>query len=489
MCGIFGIFGKNIDVKKAEEEFSKIIHRGKDAIGKIVVPDKILFHCLHAVVNHVNQPITSNASLFMANCEIYNWKEVAAKYNFTARNDAELIFLLLEKEGIAVLDELDGGYAFFYQKGNGVYLGRDLIGEKPLCYVFTEDVFAFASEAKALEGYGAVQHLAPTQSLLYNIKKHILKSTERNFFSLPSETKQNKETILKELETKLLSAVKKRIEALDHFGILFSGGIDSTVLAFLCKTLGKKFTCYTAAFHDGNTREAPDLLQAQAVAKELCFPLKTIVLDLEQTETAVKKVVRIIETTDVMKVGVALPFYFAAQEAHGQRVLISGLGSEELFAGYQRHLDIVNSGNYVKLQNGIHGIDNSAICNIISGINNIWKKKGNVNEECLRGLSQLWERDLYRDDLVTMAQTIELRLPFLDHDLIRFALSIPASYKITTEQNKIILRELAVRLGIPEEIAQRKKIAAQYGSNFDKALEKLAKKAGCKTKKEYLENL
>lgn len=464
MCGIFGIFSeKEIDKKKAEEGFSKIVHRGKDAIGKIIVSDKILFHCLHAIVNYVNQPLTSNSSIFMANCEIYNWKELNQTYGFSARNDAELFFFLLEKKSIAALDELDGVYVFFYQNDDDIYLGRDILGEKPLCYVFNENLFAFASEAKALKGYGTVQHLMPTQILHYNQKTHTMDIIERTFFDLPKENTAKKEFIIKELETKLISAVQKRIIDLHSFGILFSGGIDSTLLAFLSKKLGKQFTCYTAAFSDGNTRDAPDLLQAQEVANIFHFPLKFIKVNQKETEQIIKEVVRIIETTDVVKVGVALPFYLCARQAaaDGHKVLFSGLGSEELFAGYQRHLDIL-------------------------------KRNGNtheVNAECLRGLSRMWERDLYRDDLVTMAHTVELRLPFLDHDLICFALSIHAKYKITEQQNKIILRELAMRLGIPQEIAQRKKIAAQYGSNFDKALEKLAKKAGCKTKKEYLEQL
>lgn len=460
MCGIFGVFGKNIDPKQAQRSFDQIVHRGKDALGKVGDKDKILFHCLHAIVGNVKQPFVSGLSTFMANCEIYNWQELNAKYKLHARNDAELLFLLLEKKGLASLDEVDGVYAFFYQKEDVVYLARDIIGEKPLCYVFEEGVFAFASEGKALLQYGKPQFLLPTEILRYDVTTCKLKKEQHAFFTLPKETKDSKEKILIELEEKLFAAVAKRLEGIDHFGILFSGGIDSTLLSFISKKLGKKFTCYTAAFADGNTRDAPDLLQAQEVAETLGFSLKTTILTIDETEKAVREVVRIIETTDVVKVGVALPFYVCSQMAalDGCKVLLSGLGSEELFAGYQRHFDVL-------------------------------KNKGNVNEECLRGLSLLWDRDLYRDDLVTMAHTVELRLPFLDYDLIRCALAVPATYKLNETQNKIILRDVAKKIGIPHEIASRKKIAAQYGSNFDKALEKLAKKSGMKSKKEYLSSL
>ncbi len=460
MCGIFGIFGKNIDNKQAQRSFDIIVHRGKDAIEKREEKDRVLFHCLHAIVGNVKQPFVSGNSTFMTNCEIYNWKELNTTYKLNAKNDAELLFLLLEKKGLTVLDELDGVYAFFYQKEDIVYLARDIIGERPLCYLSDNNVFAFASEGKALLQYGKSQILFPTEILVYDIKGHKLKKEQRSFFILPKETKDSKEKIITHLEEKLIEAVRKRMGDLDHFGILFSGGIDSTILAFICKRLGKKFTCYTAAFADGNTRDAPDLLQAQEVAEQLGFFLKTKILTLDETEKAVKEVVRIIETTDVVKVGVALPFYVCAKmaAADGCKMLLSGLGSEELFAGYQRHLDVL-------------------------------KEKGEINTECLRGLSLLWDRDLYRDDLVTMAHTVELRLPFLDYDLIRYALAIPAKWKITEEQNKIILRDVAKKIGLPEKIAARKKIAAQYGSNFDKALEKLAKKNGCTSKKEYLGRL
>lgn len=457
MCGIFGIFGKNIDNKQAQRSFDLIIHRGKDAVGKSEEKERILMHCLHAVVGSVKQPLVSGNSIFMTNCEIYNWKELNKKYKLNAKNDAELLFFLLEKKGFAALEELDGVYAFFYQKEDTVYLARDSIGEKPLCYFLDENLFVFASEGKALVQYGKPQILLPTEVLVYVVKAHKMKKEQRPFFSLPKETKDSKEKIIKELEEKMIEAVRKRTAGLDHFGILFSGGVDSTLLAFISKKLGKKFTCYTAAFADGNTRDAPDLVQAQEVAKQLGFALKTTILTLDETEKAVREVVRIIETKDVVKVGVALPFYVCAKmaAADGQKVLLSGLGSEELFAGYQRHLDVL-------------------------------KKKEDVNTECLQGLSLLWDRDLYRDDLVTMAHTIELRLPFLDYDLIRFALAIPVKYKLNETRNKIILRDVAKNIGIHDLIASRKKIAAQYGSNFDKALEKLAKKHGCKSKKEYL---
>jgi len=444
MCGIYGSFG-------GKGNFDKIKHRGKDGIGQIADNEKILFHTLHAIVGKVKQPLTKENSTFMSNCEIYNWKKLNEKYALNAKNDAELLFFLLEKKGLSALDELDGVYAFYWEKQGVVYLVRDILGVKPLCYT---DDFAFASEGKALEG--DVKELDPRKILKYDVKSKKISFIDRSFFTI-NQNNDNKKNILKELEVKLVEAVQKRTAGLDHFGILFSGGIDSTILAFICKKLGKKFTCYTAAFADGNTRIAPDLISAKEVASELGFELKHVELGLEKTEKTVKEVITIIETRDPIKVGVGLPFFICSKMAaeDGCKVLFSGLGSEEIFAGYKRHLDVFSNG-------------------------------GDVNKECLNGLKLMHERDLYRDDLVTMANAVELRLPFLDHCLVDFSLGIPSAFKIDNTHNKKILRELAIKMGVLSEIAMQKKRAAQYGSNFDKALEKLAGKNG---KREYLNSL
>jgi diphthine-ammonia ligase len=468
MCGILGVYG-DVNINVARASFGLLKHRGSDAAGEVVDSSRALFHCLHAVVGHVKQPLEKDGSVFLSNCEIYNWKLLDEKYEFGCSNDAEVLFALLEKFGVDVLDEVDGVYAFAWEKDGVVVFARDILGVKPFCYVHNKDVFAFASEGKALLGYGNVEYLLPTELLIYDVANKRIEKQKRDFFRIEaqqSEIERNnveqrvtKEKLMKQLEQKLVVAVKKRIAGIDHVGILFSGGVDSTVLAFICKKLGVKFTCYTAAFADGNTRVAPDLTAAQDVATELGFLLKHKVLDLDETEKLVADIVGVIETKEVVKVGVAMPFFVAAQmaAADGCKVLLSGLGSEELYAGYKRHLDVLVA-------------------------------KSDVNEECLRGLQIMWDRDLYRDDLVCMHHTVELRLPFLDKDLVGFSLGISAEMKLDATVNKKILRETAVSIGVPDSIAMQPKRAAQYGSNFDKALEKLAKRKWMR-KKEYLDQL
>lgn len=158
----------------------------------------------------------------------------------------------------------------------------------------------------------------------------------------------------------------------------------------------------------------------------------------------------------MVKVTIALTFYLACELAKedGCKVIFSGLGSEEIFAGYERH-----------------------------------KLSANINQECLSGLRKMYERDLYRDDVVTMDNGLELRLPYLDINLVKYALKIPEKHKISEDAAKIILREIALDRGLPKEFCFRKKTAAQYGSRMDYALDKLVRKSGFLSKSAYLRSL
>ncbi len=456
MCGIIGIFGRKNSKKLVDKALAILKNRGKDAQNIYTNKDYCIGHCLHSVVSFIKQPFI-NKGIFASNCEIYNWKELNKKYKLNARNDSELLFKLLEKKGIQniknILKELDGVFAFAYLINNQLYLARDIIGVKPLWYSHS-DGFAFVSEKKALEkiGYLDVIELNPRKIIKYDIKKDKLEFIERDFFDIKPEIKLSKEKIEKKLKTLLEKAVKKRIPE-RKFGLLFSGGIDSTLLALILKNKGCEFNCYTAVLDDPNLKTPEDLIFAKKVAKELNLKLKIIKIKTNQIERYLKKIVPLIEDSNVVKVGVALTFYAACQQAKkdGCKVIFSGLGSEEIFAGYKRHKDSYN-----------------------------------VNKECLSGLLKMYERDLYRDDVITMYHSLELRLPFLDKNLVDFALKIPSKYKVFNNQEKYILRELAKKFGIKKEFAERKKRAAQYGSNFHKAIKKLTKKKGLKYISEYL---
>ncbi|MFO7711219.1 MAG: diphthine--ammonia ligase, partial [Candidatus Woesearchaeota archaeon] len=373
------------------------------------------------------------------NGEIYNHEQLNERFGLDAKNDAETAFHLIELLGFQeAIKHFDGPFAIAYWKDDNVFLARDILGIKPLFF----NPKAFASENDVLEKLtGQSFELNPRKICIISLKDHTYTLEKRDFFRCNEmETRD----IPKELKERLYAAIKKRIPD-KKIGLLFSGGIDSTFLALVLKELGIPFTCYTA----GVSEESKDVKAAREVAEHLNLPLRTKILD-EGLPAYLERIVPLIEDSNVVKVGVAIPFYLACEMAKKDnvKVLFSGLGSEEIFAGYNRH-----------------------------------RQAKDINKECLNGLLNMYERDLYRDDKVTMHHTIELRLPFLDHDLIRYALSIPAEYKLNQEQSKIILREIAHDCGLPKKFSERKKQAAQYGSSFDKAIAKLAKP---KKKSEYL---
>ncbi|MDD5163460.1 MAG: diphthine--ammonia ligase [Candidatus ainarchaeum sp.] len=474
MCGIAGFFGFEDSFEKARKAVFEIRERGIDGFGfsngRQIVFEKELekipvlegkncvAHCLHSLVGFVSQPLKGKG-LLIANCEIYNWKELNEKNGFGAKNDAELLLKLIEKNGLGkikeTLEELDGTYAFAYWLGGKVIIARDLLGIKPLNYSL-EKGFAFASERKALEaaGISGIIDLNPRQILEFNIKTKKIRIIKRNFFETAEKKFSEKEAVEKLLSV-LGEAVKKRVPE-KKFGLLFSGGIDSTAIALILKRLGCDFKCYFA-FAEGKELGIPrDIAFAKKISETLGLKLEIVPASMEKTEECLKKIVPLIESSNPMKAGVALPFFVACEKARadGIKAMFSGLGSDELFAGYKR-----------------------------------FSRSNDLNEDSRNLLLQMYENDFYRDDIVLMHHNIELRLPFLDKKVVEFALQLPRELKIKGKTNKLVLRKAAESIGLPEEFAFRGKTSAQYGSNFDKAIEKIARKKGFGQKTVFLNSL
>ncbi|MDF1534564.1 MAG: diphthine--ammonia ligase [Methanosarcinaceae archaeon] len=514
MCGITGFFNTQNAAEHTYRALTILKNRGMDGAGacgidwveysddiySLAIPKdiNILGHTLHSMVSFVPQPIIHRGRM-VANCEIYNWKELSSKYNIDAKNDSDLLIQLIEKQiekrtdkQIAdknkfkidtpsdisqIIDnafrEFIGVYSFAYWFDDKVYLARDILGLKPMWYS-TNSGLAFASEKKALDAvnYLNIKELNPREILCYDIKDDNITKYNREFFSTTPEHEVPVETIRADVEKLLTDAISIRIPD-EPFGILFSGGVDSTIIAYLCKLIGKQpgvdldldldFTCYTVGLK-GEVK-SPDVRYAKKVADELGLPLIVSEIDIDEVEEYLKAVVPLIEDTNVPKVGVGLTMYAACKAAaeNGIRVMFSGSGADELFAGYDRH-----------------------------------RRSTDINRDCYADILKIYEKNTYRDDVVSMNNSIELRVPYLDKRLVEYGLKIPPQYKFKIKnenevesehehnQNKLILRMVGEHAGISREFTQRRKQAAQYGSRFDKAITKLAKKAGCGSKTEYL---
>jgi diphthine-ammonia ligase len=248
------------------------------------------------------------------------------------------------------------------------------------------------------------------------------------------------------------NAVKKRIPK-EKFGVFFSGGVDSTFIAYICKKFTDNFVCYTVGIEGSK-----DLAVSKEVAKKLCLVHKEKILSLKDMETIFEKTAKILgkELINIVNLGVGAVEVAAIEmtKKDNLKYMFSGLGSEEIFAGYQRH-----------------------------------EKAENINEECWNGLKSMWERDFKRDFKIAAHEKIEALTPFLDSELILAAMKIDDSLKIKGEHKKYILRKMAITAGLTEEISFRPKIAAQYGSSFDKAISRIARAKGYKFKKGYLDYL
>ena len=463
MCSIVGINGNKFQ-DKLFIMLDSLNHRGPDGCG---VYDKnnvfynedihkmnnnsnfVLGHNLLSIVGNIElQPLKSNNLVLVSNAELYNYKELIKKFNLTPKtnSDCEVILKLVEyfyeennlKDAvIKTITQLDGDYAFCVSDGDNYMVIRDEIGVKPVYYGSNEDFFAFASEQKALKNIDLkeIHNLKPTEAIFNNeIIKIRNEKSRSDFFTNYNDAKES-------LKKTIVNSVFKRIQGLDRVALLFSAGVDSTLIAVLLKQLGIDVTLYTIG-----TENSQDLKFAIKTASEIGIPIKTKVINKVDVENAFETVINTIEDTNLMKIGVGMTIYLTSQLAKedNQKVIFSGQGADELFAGYNRYKN--------KFNTPLELID-----------------------ELDHDLNEMYEVNLERDDKATMANSMELRVPYLDKDVIEVAMGMPINFLLKSSDDNLrkhILREVAYELGVPHNIAYRPKKAAQYGTGIDKIIRK-----------------
>jgi asparagine synthase (glutamine-hydrolysing) len=346
-----------------------------------------------------------------------------------------------------VLQEFDGSYAFAIIFPKKIIVGRDFIGTMPLYYGENRRFCAIASERKALWKIG-----------LKNVKSfplgNIATINDKGlvFNTVETITAPQKRICMSEaaniLQNLLLESVCKRVADTQKVAVAFSGGLDSSVVAALAKECGVKVYLLTVGLVNQKEIE-----HARNAAKYLGLPLKLQTYGVEDVERVLSKVLWLIEEPDVMKVGVAIPFFWTAEMASriGCNILLAGQVADELFGGYQRYL-----------REYAHGVD--------------------VVQNAMRhDVMRSHEINFQRDYSVCAFHKVELRLPFTEREVVHFALSLPLELKIASSNDalrKRVLRHLAQNIGIPEFIANRTKKAVQFASGVDKALRILARVRG-----------
>ncbi|MEM0372611.1 MAG: diphthine--ammonia ligase [archaeon] len=229
----------------------------------------------------------------------------------------------------------------------------------------------------------------------------------------------------------------------EHAALLFSGGVDSTILAKLMKDKGVSFEAITV----GGERSS-DVENARKAAKTLGIKLHVKTISKKEVEKKIPELITVIGEINPVKTGVGLVKLIALEEAkkHGFVCAVTGSGADELFAGYAR-------------------------------------MRENTQEQCKKLAENYFKDNDYLFKIADHAG-VKLILPFMKKEVADFALSLPLEHKVDEKANKVILRKLACELGLGEH-AERKKTAAQYGSGIDKMMEKLAKP---KTKTQYLKD-
>ena len=345
---------------------------------------------------------------------------------------------LLEENCSLALTVLDQG---------SLLCARDTMGLVPLYIGENEEVIAVASNRKMLwtAGLGA-QAVQPGH--VTEISGGGIKPKPVHLLSQPPTKSTSMENTVKTLDGLLTRAVEARCRGAFKVAIGFSGGIDSSLLAYYADRTGACVDLICVGMEGTRGFEA-----AERAAEALDLPLRMEAFTADDVERDLDAVLWSVEEPDPMKIGVGLPTYWAARSAAetGHRVFISGNCADEVFGGYQKY-----AREYAS-------------------------KGDSVRETMYRDVASSHEANFERDYKICSDLGLELRLPFADIDVVRYGLSLPTELKLSKDPvspRKLILRALAREKGFPKGLANRPKKAMQYSTGVNKALQKQAKAEG-----------
>ena len=364
-----------------------------------------------------------------------------------------------ERIAIRLLSGFDGSYTFAFASAGRIVVGRDPLGTKPLYYGEDGESCAVASERKALWKIGIhdTRPFPPGNVAIMNQRGFSFRPVWTLKLRPPKGIRMS--AAVRRLRILLGESTRERLRDVQNVGIAFSGGLDSSLVARLAQESGA-----TVHLISVSVAGWPGSSHATEAAKALSLPITVQEYTISDVEDALPKVLWLIEEPDVMKASVAIPLFWTAQLASklSCTVLLAGQGADEMFGGYRRYLTIYE-------KNGVEGVAESLFHDTVTS----------------------HEMNFQRDEPLCAYHDIELRLPFIDTKLVRFALSLPVDLKIESADDplrKRILRQLAQDLGIPAFIAERPKKAIQFETGVDKTLRDLAKNKGL-TSREYVEEV
>ncbi|WP_026959930.1 asparagine synthase B [Aliagarivorans taiwanensis] len=450
MCSIFGVLDIKSDLselrKQALEMSKRLRHRGPDWSGIYTSQNAILVHERLSIVdvNNGAQPLYNpeKTHALAVNGEIYNHKDLKKNLNvdfqFATESDCEIILALYKEKGPAFLDDLNGIFAFcLYDAEEDAYLiGRDHIGIIPLYTGYDEHGnFYVASEMKALSPICKTITEFPPGHYLYSKDGEVTSYYARDWMSY--DAVKDNEASVDELRDSLEAAVKRQLMCDVPYGVLLSGGLDSSVISAITKIYADKRVedddqsgAWWPQLHSFAVGlvGSPDLIAAQEVAQHLGTVHHEIHFTVQEGIDALRDVIYHIETYDVTTIRASTPMYLMARKikAMGIKMVLSGEGSDEVFGGYLYFHKAPNAKEF--------------------------------HEETLRKLSKLNMFDCARANKSLAAWGIEGRVPFLDKEFLDVAMRLNPEAKMCSNGKieKHILRE-AFEQYLPHSVAWRQK--------------------------------
>ncbi len=444
MCGIVVMKGAQGEIQM-EEMLARIKHRGPDGSGILQIGESILGHVRLSILDVQGgaQPMTNEKGdlALSFNGEIYNYLDfrqaLEARHKFHTRSDSEVLIHLYEEIQEDMLAKLDGMFAIALAGPNGLLLARDPIGIKPLYYGQKGNLFIAASELKAFPEMDEIKML-PAGYAMYA-------GGEPWSFAKPFPPQiplvtQSEEEILYEIRRRLDHAVEKRLMSDVPVGVYLSGGLDSSLVAAMMRPHTVQLHSFTAGMEG-----APDLESARNVARFLDTEHHELIYTADDVEKAIPEVIRALESFDAPLVRSAVPMYFVSKlAARFVKVVLSGEGADELFAGYS-YLEKI-------------------------------KDRMRLRKELTDITLRLQDTNLQRADRVSMAHGLEARVPFLDMDLVRYVSRLPVEMleQRPDRAEKWLLRE-ACRGLLPPKILDRKKMKFSEGAGSSEVIANIIK--------------
>ena len=450
MCGFVGIF----NIKEQSDEWrvkalkmsSKIRHRGPDWSGTYSGGRCVLAHERLAIVDPLSggQPLysTDRQQVLAVNGEIYNHQQIrqqmAGKYDFQTGSDCEVILALYKQKGINFLEDLSGIFAFaLYDEAKDEFLiARDPIGVIPLYIGHDADGTVYvASELKALEGFCESYEPFLPGHYYYSGEGKMHRWWTRDWFSY--EAVEHGKGGAPELKEALEAAVKRQLMSDVPYGVLLSGGLDSSVVSAIAKKFSLK-RIETDSQQDAwwprlhsfavGIKGSPDLEKARVMADHLGTVHHEVNYTVQEGLDAIRDVIYHIETYDVTTVRASTPMYLLARviKSMGIKMVLSGEGADEIFGGYLYFHKAPDARAF--------------------------------HDETVRKLSKLHLYDCLRANKSLAAWGVEGRVPFLDKEFLDVAMRLNPEVKMCPGKNieKRVVREAFADM-LPESVAWRQK--------------------------------